>query len=185
MFQRRKSYVDRGFQLKTAIAIISITMISFFVIVAYTGMTAAFNTKKISAAIEEYREAAVSNDHLLDSLAKDRKAPDRLVDRIKKNRNMTTAVLKKNTDIMNSFNDQNYRLISLIILVVLVQSVVIYFFLVRITHRIAGPLFVISRYMDQIKQGEVPEFRKLREKDQLQEFYTEFCEVARLFRGQK
>jgi nitrogen fixation/metabolism regulation signal transduction histidine kinase len=43
-----------------------------------------------------------------------------------------------------------------------------------VTHRIAGPIFIISRYVDQIAGGRYPDPRPLRQKDELKEFFTKF-----------
>lgn len=45
---------------------------------------------------------------------------------------------------------------------------------ILITHRIAGPIFIISRYIDSITEGKIPETRPLRKKDELKEFFDKF-----------
>jgi len=45
---------------------------------------------------------------------------------------------------------------------------------ILITHRIAGPIFIISRYVDSITDGKIPETRPLRKKDELKEFFEKF-----------
>jgi nitrogen fixation/metabolism regulation signal transduction histidine kinase len=48
---------------------------------------------------------------------------------------------------------------------------------VLITHRIAGPIFIISRYVDQVTAGEYPDPRPLRKKDELREFFIKFNDM--------
>ncbi|MCX7943173.1 MAG: methyl-accepting chemotaxis protein [Deltaproteobacteria bacterium] len=45
---------------------------------------------------------------------------------------------------------------------------------ILITHRIAGPIFIISKYVDSITYGKIPETRPLRKKDELKEFFEKF-----------
>lgn len=45
---------------------------------------------------------------------------------------------------------------------------------ILITHRIAGPIFIISRYIDSLTDGKIPETRPLRKKDELKEFFDKF-----------
>lgn len=45
---------------------------------------------------------------------------------------------------------------------------------ILVTHRIAGPIFIISRYVDQIAGGRYPDPRPLRQKDELKVFFTKF-----------
>jgi len=48
---------------------------------------------------------------------------------------------------------------------------------VLITHRVAGPIFIISRYVDQVTNGEYPDPRPLRKKDELREFFIKFNDM--------
>ena len=48
---------------------------------------------------------------------------------------------------------------------------------VLITHRIAGPIFIISRYVDQVTNGEYPDPRPLRKKDELHDFFVKFNDM--------
>jgi len=51
--------------------------------------------------------------------------------------------------------------------------------LIRKTHRISGPIYVMSNYMQQIIEGKIPDHvRKLRKKDELQEFYKIFTKMV-------
>ncbi|MFA6032507.1 MAG: hypothetical protein WC889_06380 [Myxococcota bacterium] len=45
---------------------------------------------------------------------------------------------------------------------------------VVVTHRVAGPIFIISRYVNQIAGGKYPDPRPLRKKDELKDFFTQF-----------
>lgn len=48
---------------------------------------------------------------------------------------------------------------------------------VLITHRIAGPIFIISRYVVQVANGEYPDPRPLRKKDELHDFFVKFNDM--------
>lgn len=45
---------------------------------------------------------------------------------------------------------------------------------ILITHRIAGPLFIIDRYLEAIRSGFYPDMRPLRSHDELQQFFSSF-----------
>ncbi|NOZ88246.1 MAG: hypothetical protein GXP49_18695 [Deltaproteobacteria bacterium] len=49
---------------------------------------------------------------------------------------------------------------------------------VLVTHRIAGPIYAISRYLDQITAGKLANIRPLRKKDELKEFFKTFNEMV-------
>jgi hypothetical protein len=47
-------------------------------------------------------------------------------------------------------------------------------YLVVMTHKVAGPLYKILRYLDQIRDGRLPQVVDLRKGDQLQDFFAKF-----------
>ncbi|MCX7957878.1 MAG: methyl-accepting chemotaxis protein [Deltaproteobacteria bacterium] len=56
---------------------------------------------------------------------------------------------------------------------------------ILITHRIAGPIFIISRYVDSISEGKIPETRPLRKKDELKEFFDKFSKMLDALKGRE
>ena len=79
----------------------------------------------------------------------------------------------------------NNWLLIIIILVIFIGSGLLYFQLIRKTHQISGPIYVISRYMRQLINGEDPVFRDLRDNDELKDFYNLFKDVVEFFKGKK
>jgi hypothetical protein len=53
-----------------------------------------------------------------------------------------------------------------------------------VTHRVAGPLFVMNRYLKLLGEGRIPTTRPLRKKDELQEFYSNLLAVIEFVRRQ-
>ena len=49
---------------------------------------------------------------------------------------------------------------------------------ILITHRIAGPLFIIDRYLEAIRSGFYPDMRPLRSHDELQQFFNSFSSTV-------
>lgn len=45
---------------------------------------------------------------------------------------------------------------------------------ILVTHRIAGPLFLIDRYLNAVREGQLPDIRPLRRRDELQTFFDSF-----------
>jgi len=61
---------------------------------------------------------------------------------------------------------------------VILQGVLLYFILIRKTHKIAGPLYVMSNYFNDIINGITPNPRSLRKQDELQDFYALFVKMV-------
>lgn len=72
---------------------------------------------------------------------------------------------------------RSFRELILIIAIIafgIVFLVVIFIFNIVITHRTAGPMFKMGRYMDELRDGHYTEVWNLRKGDQLVEFYGRF-----------
>ena len=54
--------------------------------------------------------------------------------------------------------------------------------IIKITHRISGPIYVMSGYMKDIIDGKLPTPRNLREKDGFREFYELFREMIEVIK---
>jgi len=52
--------------------------------------------------------------------------------------------------------------------------VVLSLFLILMTHKVAGPLYKVSRYFDEMSEGKLSEVYPLRKWDQLADFYDKF-----------
>ena len=50
--------------------------------------------------------------------------------------------------------------------------------IIRITHRISGPIYVMSNYIKDIINGDFPDPRPLRDKDELKKFYSLFVDLV-------
>ena len=60
---------------------------------------------------------------------------------------------------------------------VVVMALFLFIWGIFMTHRVAGPIFIISRYLGQIASGEVPDPRPLRRGDELKEFFDTFSSM--------
>ena len=49
---------------------------------------------------------------------------------------------------------------------------------ILITHRVAGPIFVMGHYMSVLAQGRFPRMRTLRQRDELKSFFQTFIEAV-------
>jgi len=61
-----------------------------------------------------------------------------------------------------------------LILFVVVMALALFIWGIFITHRVAGPVFIISRYLAQIRDGDAPQTRPLRKGDELKSFFDVF-----------
>ncbi len=60
---------------------------------------------------------------------------------------------------------------------VVVMAVFLFVWGIIMTHRVAGPIYIISRYLEQLAAGEVPQPRPLRKDDELVSFFATFSNM--------
>jgi hypothetical protein len=61
---------------------------------------------------------------------------------------------------------------------------VLFLYLVVMTHKVAGPLYKVSRYFDEMAVGRLGPVYALRKKDMLQDFYDKFRDMHESLREQ-
>ena len=61
---------------------------------------------------------------------------------------------------------------------------VLFLYLVVMTHKVAGPLYKVSRYFDEMAAGRLGPVYALRKKDMLQDFYDKFRDMHESLREQ-
>lgn len=71
--------------------------------------------------------------------------------------------------------DQGYRRIQIVLIVAgLLLVIGLTIFGIKMTHRVAGPLYKVSLYLEKMRKGTYDEVYNLRKGDQLVEFYEQF-----------
>lgn len=155
MYKRRKKLINKRFQLRITLSIISVTTVVLFFVVGIIGMNANKNNKEITKTINTLKQAINANAT-----------------------QPNVKLVKSNIDELKKFSNRNYNLISIVIIIVLLQAIVLYYYLIRVTHRISGPIFIISNHIQDIIDGKEPDFRKLRKKDEFKELYNKIIELA-------
>lgn len=64
-----------------------------------------------------------------------------------------------------------------LIALVVVMAVALGFWGIIVTHRISGPLYILSRYLGVLADGKFPDLRPLRRKDELHDFFNAFADA--------
>ena len=167
---RKKYLIDKGFQLRTTFSILSIVAIVSLIIIASISAAVVYNNEKITNIYEI--EDSIFN--LMQAANIGSQANDEYI--------KTTSLLAKrhelNLDTIEQIASYNHYLLIALVFFILIQWVALFMMLIRITHRISGPVYVMSRYFNELIEGKIPEIRPLREKDELQNFYSLFKEFV-------
>lgn len=73
-----------------------------------------------------------------------------------------------------------YYLVSFVV----VMALFLFVWGIFITHRVAGPIFIISRYLREIREGVFPQTRPLRKGDELKSFFETFSGMLDHLKGE-
>jgi len=205
MSTKRKQYIiDKKFQLRTIFSIIGIVavIVAIIVIVIGTNMVINNNTMgKNNINIDENNQSIKNINEIEDNVvhflsSRTLKNEDKVyrqaikdvaanhMNNMKKMKSIMTSndsIMESNKEIMKL----NNLLLIAIIIVIIGGTAVLYVQLIRKTHRISGPIYVMSLYMREILNGKFPEMRNLRTNDELVEFYDLFKQLVEKMKGGK
>jgi hypothetical protein len=170
--KKRKQYViDKQFQFKTTFIFIGIVSILTALVIIAIAFTLANNNNKIRGIIQ-------SEDQIFQALTVISSGQI-------KNNTYKTAI----SDIMSKDHVNNFKitdriikynqilLIALFIFIV-VQGIILYMMLILKTHRISGPIYIMSEYIKEMINGKFSHPRPLRKNDEFIEFYALFTKLA-------
>jgi hypothetical protein len=179
MTKRKQYIIDRQYQLRTAFSIIGIVSVITAVILGVITISVVYNNSilkenniKITNIYEIENSIFVSLSSMPETV-KDPSQKEALMQNFKNHdKNMETLnhIISYNTSIITS----NIALLLVILVTLVLESIVLYIILIRKTHRVSGPIYVMSNFMKDIIEGREPNLRPLRSKDELQEFYELF-----------
>jgi len=160
--KRKKYLIDRKFQLTLSIKAVVLPLIITVII----GSVLLYFAKKNNNFIK----TIVKNQEQLIDMFLTTPALYNLDNPVIKNGEGT---FKENIGMLVSIQWNSYIVLLFIIGMIVIQSVIIFSIYILFTHRISGPLYVMTQYLQEIKKGKIPNVRPLRDKDELKNFYTE------------
>lgn len=80
----------------------------------------------------------------------------------------------------------NTKLLWTVVILIIAQGVILFFILIFKTHRIAGPVYVMSGYLREIISGKIPaSLRPLRKHDDLKNLYSLFGQMVDILKSGK
>jgi len=85
-----------------------------------------------------------------------------------------TQLIDMPDPLREAVKSQDSTLLWLVMAIAVVMAVALGLFGILITHRVAGPIYVFSHYMNVLGEGRYPMLRPLRKNDELKTFYERF-----------
>ncbi len=94
-----------------------------------------------------------------------------------------TRLLKLDPNLLEQVTRGDQIFLLYLIITVIAMAVVLSVWGLIVTHRISGPLYLVARYLDVLADGQYPDVRPLRKRDELQEFFAAFEEAVNAMRN--
>ncbi len=197
MKYKRSYIIDRDFQFKKSFAVIGFVGALVTVIIVAAGIILNGNSEKIESnnkfiidntkkiqKIFELQQDIIVSFSLMPGTGPTgtyAKTAGKLANDYNKSMDILKAAVDSNSSVQNANREimnMNGWLISIIIAITIAGIIVLYIQMIRHTHRISGPIFIMSRHIREILDGMSPDMRDLREKDEFKEFFSLFRQMG-------
>ncbi len=168
MGKKRKQYiVDKSFQYGTSLKMIILPLITLLIISAVLIYFANVNNDKINEIVD--------TQHSMIEMFLEIPALYSSDNEVIKNGEKT---FKNNIGKLLNIKETSKIVLYFLIIMTIVQTIIIFTLSIFFTHKISGPIFVMTRYLKEIKEDKIPKFRPLRDKDEFQGFYQELQDAV-------
>ena len=174
---RKKYILDKKFQFSISLRAIVLPLITTLAICAALLYFASTNNILINENNKNLNAIIDTQDGMFDMFMAVPALQDPNNPLVKK----CDLAFKENLRVTHLINKNHERikknsLIVLYILIVMtvIQTAIIFFQFIFFSHKISGPILVMTNYLRELKNGGRPDFRPLRKNDELRDFYQEF-----------
>ena len=197
MKYKRSYVIDKKFQYGKSLRLVGAVTVIIAVVILAVGLLISINNRKtgennklIISNIENINtildlQQSIYLKFLMIPTGVDEKTFSKIALTLTKDYNYSTRSLNatsaSNQEIIISNNKiirTNTYLILAVILITITGLVILFIRLVRYTHRISGPIYIMSMYAKEILNGGKPVMRDLRENDEFTEFYDLFRQMG-------
>jgi predicted PurR-regulated permease PerM len=184
MFKRKHKLINRKFQLKSVFTVMSISAVTITCAVLIMLIITANNSRSMKESVDDLNKAISVENSIIESFVEFEQAGANTafvmkIAEIRSDHENTIKQVWRHVSGLESVIMLNHYIIIAIIVLFFLQSIIFCFYLIHFTHRIAGPVQVITRYMEKIINGEKAGFRALRDRDELKEFHDKFIEMVK------
>ncbi len=175
MKEKRKKYViDRGFQLGTSLRAAILPLATLLIVSAVLLSFARSNNVMI-------REIVDSQHSMIEMFLETPALHNSENKAIQKGEQTFRATVGK----LITIKENSTFVIYCIIILIVIQTAVIFILSLFFTHKIAGPVHVMTQYLREVQKGARPDFRPLRKKDELHDFYLELGDTIEYLSSKK
>lgn len=180
---RKKKIINKKFQLGMTMKLVGFSMMSFLIlIIMVIGLFRTFGTSDVPEQAGSIEKAIATQDAIIKSFIEySNRAKNTnitvVADSINADHAKSMEAVKKNFEMLKSTAQRDKYIMMAAIAVMFVHLIILCFYLINRTNKIYGPIYVMSQYLDDIKNNKKASVRKLRDGDEFTEFYEKFINV--------
>ncbi|MBN2040083.1 MAG: hypothetical protein JW864_08590 [Spirochaetes bacterium] len=188
MNQRKRKIIDKKFQLQTTFSVIGIFFFITCLFILTIGINVFNDNKRVEHIIEEQESILASQEEIekiiLGNLILKDDSDAVLDSEIREKCNKNIISMKNNMELLKKLTRRNNHIFLIVIIFIISAGFILYPVLIRKTHQISGPIYIMSEYIKEIINGRHPEIRPLRKKDELKSFYDLFSQLVHFIKKQ-
>ncbi|MBN2401256.1 MAG: hypothetical protein JXN64_02550 [Spirochaetes bacterium] len=162
LLKRKQYIIDKKLQLKISFKAVIISLLTVVVLGCVLLFFAFRNNNYINTIVK-------TQDQMIEMFL----TTPALVDSSNPTIQGAETTFKNNIGMLVEIKRNSEIVLYFIIIMIIIQSVIIFAIFIFITHRISGPVYVMSKYLREIREGKNPAARPLRQKDELKAFHEE------------
>jgi len=190
MENRKKYVIDKNFQYRVTFKILALILFLVGIITVGIGIHATNNNYTLKKTVSKLQDTITDQNHIIQAMKeypefaklKERRIASQI---ISSNLDENIDLMHANVGYIQGIIRMNNLIIIFILIFVIVQSVILYVYLIRKTNTISGPVFVMNRHIQKILSGENSEIRSLRKNDEFKELFDSLSELTGRYEGLK
>jgi len=185
--KKRRILINKKFQLNLAMTFAGISALTMaIIIVICTNILINNNSrlKNINASQQQLSEVQSELLKALEELGrtKDFNKYKTSTAELQKDYNNTKELYSINNEKINEIINRNNGLITILMVSYIIQTLLIFYLMLRRSQRISGPIHLMSKYFDEIIKGHYPKIRPIRKNDDFQGLFNKFKEMTDVLR---
>ncbi|PKL17691.1 MAG: hypothetical protein CVV49_09880 [Spirochaetae bacterium HGW-Spirochaetae-5] len=185
--KKRQIIVNRKFQFNIAASFAAVSAAIMTIVIILLSSVLISNNFKLEEIAQNQKILAGTQTEIFKTLialssSKNLKNFHISASMIEKDNMNTGILLNRNNESIQNITERNKSLIVMLIFSAIIQSILIFYLMIKRSHRISGPLFLLNRYIEDMKNGGYPEIRPLRTNDDFHDLFDNFRDLADMIR---
>lgn len=178
--KKRRIVVNKYYQLKTSFGVAGLFALCIGILFIVNSLIMAWNNRELSHAITKQMDLQKVQEDIIQSiemLSKYGHKKNLIFEAYRAIGDLTknASALKESNEIVQQTILIHTYLMWINGMLAAILIAVVFVIILRQSHKVAGPMFLLKRYMQEIIDGKVPHIRPLRKGDEFKDVFETFA----------